>query len=130
MSESSTSGEGSESSGNSDSARDESSSQELICDREDQVDTEEHLPTTDEGFDDTEMDDGVDNDGINIGNINVPVNDIRTDPDALLTYHQKFQAARDKVKDSSRENTEKGNYAMDSCDKICPCFTTCSVSSL
>ena len=99
MSESSTSGEASESSGNSDSARDESSSQELICDREDQVDTEEHMPTTDEGFDDTEMDDGVDDDGINIGDINVPADDIRTDPDAPLTYHQKLQAARDKVKD-------------------------------
>ena len=45
------------------------------------------------------MDDGVDDDGINIGDINVSAADIRTDPDAPLTYHPKFQAARDKVKD-------------------------------
>ena len=45
------------------------------------------------------MDGGVDDDGINIGDINVPADDIRTDPDAPLTYNQKLQDARDKVKD-------------------------------
>ena len=43
------------------------------------------------------MDDGVDDDNINIGDINVPADDM-IDPDAPLTHHQNLQAARDKVK--------------------------------
>jgi len=70
-------------------------SQENIQDREYQVDTEEHIPTGEEG--NTAIDNCVDDDDINIGNINVPADNIQADDDAPLTYQQKLHASRYKV---------------------------------
>ena len=82
------------SSKSSDSTIDEAS-QEDIQDREDQVNTEEHIPTGEE--DNNAIDDGIDDDDINIGDINVPADNIQADDDAPLIYQQKLQASRDKV---------------------------------
>jgi len=70
-------------------------SQEDIQDREDQVDTEKYISTGEEG--DTAIDNCVDDDDINIGDINIPANNIQADDDAPLPYQQKLEAARYKV---------------------------------
>lgn len=48
-------------------------------------------------MDDTLIDDSVDDDDVNIGNRNIPDNDIQVDADEPLAYHQKMKIVRQRL---------------------------------
>ena len=84
--------------------------EEHINDTQDQIDEEEHIPNItveeeDNDDDVNEEDDGMNEDSVNIGDINVPADTPEEVPLAEdgvrtpLTYHNKLQAKRDEVND-------------------------------